>query len=76
VQYYPIQRRWRRIPPHLTNPELQRVIVRDMSKLSPRFRHGMKPAYIDGCDSRLFDREGNLRRGRTPAFWDYAAFAS
>ena len=42
-----------------------------MRKVSPRFQPGMKPAELDGCDWRLFDREGNLRRGRTPAFWDY-----
>jgi hypothetical protein len=43
-----------------------------MRKLSPRFRAGMKPVEIDGCDWRFFDHEGRLRRGRAPAFWDYA----
>jgi hypothetical protein len=47
-----------------------------MRMVSPRFRPGMKPAEIDGCDWRFFDGEGNLRRGRPPAFWDYAIHAS
>jgi hypothetical protein len=76
LQYYPIQRRWRRIRPHLEDPELQRILVRDMRKVSPRFRPGMKPAELDGCDWRFFDGEGNPRRGRPPAFWDYALNAS
>jgi hypothetical protein len=61
VQYYPIQRHWRRIRPHLEDPELQRILVRDMRKVSPRFRPGMKPAELDGCDWRFFDGEGNPR---------------
>ena len=32
----------------------------------------MKPFEVDSCDWRFFDGEGNLRRGRAPAFWDYA----
>ena len=43
-----------------------------MAKFSPRFRPGMKPAEVDSCDWRFLDGEGNLRRGRAPAFWDYA----
>ena len=76
VEYYPIRQRWRRIRPHLENPELQRILVRDMRKVSPRFRPGMKPAELDGCDWRFCDSEGNLRRGRPAAFWDYAIHAS
>jgi hypothetical protein len=41
-----------------------------MRKVSPRFRPGMKPAELDGCDWRFFDGEGNPRRGQPPAFWD------
>jgi hypothetical protein len=70
VEYYPIRRRLRRIRPHLENSGLQRVLVRDMRKVSPRFRPGMKPAELDGCDWRFFDGEGNPRRGQPPAFWD------
>jgi hypothetical protein len=62
VQYYDIQRRWRRIRPHLGDPELQRILVRDIRKVSPRFRPGMKPAELDDCDRRFFDCEGDLRR--------------
>lgn len=76
VEYYPIQRRWRRIRPHLEDLGLQRILVRDMRKVSPHFRPGMKPAELDGCDWRFFDGEGNLRRGRAPAYWDYALHAS
>jgi hypothetical protein len=75
VRFYPVQQRWRKIRPHLENPELQRILARDMSKLSPRFRPGMRPADFDSCDWRSFDNNGNLRRGRPPAFWDYALHA-
>jgi hypothetical protein len=47
-----------------------------MRKVSPRFRPGMKPAELDGCDWRFFDGEGNARRGWPPAFWGYAIHAS
>ena len=75
MKFYPIAARWRRIKPHLANPEVQRILVRDLRKVSPRFRPGMKPAEIDSCDWRFFDHEGNPRRGRAPAFWDYAVHA-
>jgi hypothetical protein len=75
-EIYPVQARWRKIRPHLANPDLQRILVRDLQKVDPRFRPGMKPSEIDGCDWRFFDHEGNLRRGRAPAFWDYARHAS
>jgi hypothetical protein len=47
MQYYPIQRRWRRIRPHLEDPELQRILARDMRKISARYRPGMKPVELD-----------------------------
>jgi hypothetical protein len=76
VRYFPIREKWRRIRPHLANPDLQRVLARDMAKFSPRFRPGMKPFEVDGCDWRFFDGEGNLRRGRAPAFWDYSVHSA
>ena len=36
----------------------------------------MKPFEVDGCDWRFFDGEGNLRRGRAPAFWDYSVHSA
>ena len=72
MRYFPVREKWRKIRPHLANPDLQRILARDMAKFSCRFRPGMKPFEVDSCDWRFFDGEGNLRRGRAPAFWDYA----
>ncbi len=76
MRYYDIRGVGDESRPHLENPDFQRILVRDMSKFRSSFRAGMKPVEADGCDWRFFDREGNLRRGRTPAFWDWACHSA
>jgi hypothetical protein len=76
MRFYPVQARWRRIKPHLSDPELLRIMTRDMSKFRPTFRAGMLPVEADGCDWRFHDHEGNLRRGRMPAYWDWVCHSA
>ncbi len=68
LRYFPVRENWRRIRPHLADPRLQRVLARDMARFSPRFRPGMKPFEVDGCDWRFFDGAAGRRRfGITPS---------
>ena len=74
MKHYPVRERWtHRIKPHLANPDLQRILVRDMSLFRHTFRPGMIPAQADGCDWRW---HGNPRRGRSPAFWDWVCHSA
>ena len=75
MRFYPVQQRWRRIKPHIQNPEVQRVLVRDFNRFTygrwrKSFVPGMKPTDFESCDWRC-DRS----RGRQPEFWDYVKHA-
>ena len=75
VNYYPIRENWSRIRPHLADPEVQRILVRDMNKFTfgrwrKPFLPGMKPTDVESCDWRCD------RRGRQPEFWDYVKHAA
>ena len=65
MRYFDIRRRWRRIKPLLDDPELRRVLERDMRLFRPTFRPGQLPRDADSCDWRFFDgdaRDGGGRR--------------
>jgi hypothetical protein len=71
MQYYPIQARWRRIKPHISDARVQATLVRDFNKFTfgrwkQPFTAGMKPTEFESCDWRC-----ETRRGRQPEFWDY-----
>ena len=63
MRYYPIQQRWPSIRRHLSNPEFQRVLVRDMRKFRAGFVAGMKPHEADGCDWTAEYRAKNRATG-------------
>lgn len=67
MRYFDVGRHWtRRVAPHLTDPAVASVLVRDFRKYTRRpFLPGMKPADFESCDWRLD------RPGRHPRFWDY-----
>jgi hypothetical protein len=56
MRYYPVIKNWnRKIRPHLENPEVQRVLVRDFNKytmgqLGLRFRRGQLPREFGNRD--------------------------
>jgi hypothetical protein len=59
MRYYDLPRHWtRRIVPHLADPELNAILVRDFHKFTrgrwrQRFRPGDLPAHFEYCDWRL-----------------------
>jgi hypothetical protein len=71
MRYYDLKRHWtKKIEPHLTNKELNEILVRDMDELSRlrwgrRFVHGEYPCEHGSCAWRLD------HRGPPPRFWDY-----
>jgi hypothetical protein len=75
MQYYDIQRHWRRIRPHLADPKVAEVLVRDFNKFTfgrwgHEFLPGMVPHEFESCDWWC-----DLR-GRMPAFWKYVKHAA
>lgn len=70
-QYYPIAKRWsRKIKPHLTDAEAQRLLVRDFNKFTfgrwgKPFLPGMTPHEFESCDWWID------HRGRMPEYWNY-----
>jgi hypothetical protein len=72
MRYWSIREKWRRIKPFLDDPALRAILNRDLRLFRPTFRPGQLPRDADGCDWRWHDGEGNPRRGRQPAYWDWA----
>jgi len=75
MQYYDLQRNWRRIRPHLTDPTVASVLVRDFNKFTfGRWEHeflpGMVPHEFETCDWWC------SHRGRLPAYWQYVKHAA
>ena len=56
MKYYPLSRNWaRKIQPHLGDPELNEVLVRDFNKFTfgrweMPFKEGMMPPEFKSCD--------------------------
>src|SRR5215469_1020441 len=70
MKYYDLKRNWRKVQPHVQSPPVQKVLARNLNKLTygkwrKRFEPGMKPFDFESCDWHLF------RRGRHPAYWQY-----
>jgi hypothetical protein len=75
VQYYDLQKNWRKVRRHLGHPEVQRLLVRDFNKFTwgrwrTKFEPGMVPTQFESCDWQ-FDH-----KGRTPAYWQYTKHAA
>jgi hypothetical protein len=71
VRYFDLRRHWtRRIEPHLADPELNRILVRDFNRFThgrwgKRFTAGMYPEEFESCDWRID------KRPPYPRFWRY-----
>jgi hypothetical protein len=71
LHYYDLQRHWtRKIVPHLDNPRLNKILVRDFNKFTfgtwaQTFKLGNLPDQFENNDWRC------EHRGPTPRFWRY-----
>ena len=75
MQYYDLKRNWRRVRPHLADPEVAGVLVRDFNKYTfgrweKEFLPGMVPHEFESCDWWC------NHRGRLPAYWQYVKHAA
>lgn len=75
MKYYPVQKRWRKIKPHIEDKEVQRLLVRDFHKYTlgrwgQTFSKGMTPHEFESCDWWLD------HRGRMPEYWNYVKHAA
>lgn len=75
MQYYDVQRHWRRIRAHLVNPVVADTLVRDFNKFTfgrwgHEFLPGMVPHEFESCDWWVD------HRGRKPAYWQYVKHAA
>jgi hypothetical protein len=55
IEYYDLVKNWRKIKPHLGDPELNDILVRDFNKLTEgrwgeKFRHGQFPREFENTD--------------------------
>jgi hypothetical protein len=75
MRYYDFKRHWTmKVEPHLGDPELNRVLVRDFNKFTygrwrRRFGPGMYPDEFESCDWRW------SHRSPQPRYWRYVVAA-
>jgi len=70
LKYYDLLKNWRKVKPHLGDPELNDVLVREFNKYTTgmfgkEFTRGRYAREFDRFDWRL------EQRGRPPRYWDY-----
>jgi hypothetical protein len=76
MRYYDLKRNWsRRVEPHLADPALNAVLVRDFNMFTygrwrKPFTHGQFPRNFESCDW------GWEHRGKEPRFWRYVKHAA
>jgi hypothetical protein len=75
MKYYDLKRQWPRVRPHLSDPKVASVLVRDFHKFTygrwgRRFLLGMRPHEFESRDWWCG------HRGRMPAFWWYTKHAA
>ena len=75
IVYFNPVKNWRKIKPHLENPELQELLVRDFNKFTmgrwgKPFKLGQYPTEFETCH---WDED---HRGRRPAYWKYVKHAA
>ena len=62
MQYFDVKRHWtKRVMPHLSDPEFNRLLVRDFNKFTfgrwgKEFQPGMYPEEFESCDWRTSHR--------------------
>jgi hypothetical protein len=67
VQYYDLKKNWRKVRPHIANPEVEKIFVRDINRFTYRWRDEFKPQYLP------FKWWSH---GRQPEFWNYTKHAA
>ena len=75
MQYYDVQKNWRKIRPFLEDEEFLDLLIEDFDRytwgrIKEHFEYGMMPHDFESCDWWLD------HRGRRPAFWDYVKHAA
>ena len=76
VRYYDFRRHWtKRIVPHLSDPKLNEILVRDFNKYTwgrwrKRFKPGDLPAHFESCDWWLNHHPPH------PRYWAYVKHAA
>jgi hypothetical protein len=86
VEYYDLIKNWRKVKPHLRDPELNDILVRDMNKFTygrrgEKFLPGMVPRQhdrgvewenVEDADDWVIDEvKGIMYRTTEPEFWQY-----
>ena len=76
IRYYDFRRHWtKRIVPHLADPKLNEILVRDFNKFTwgrwrKRFKPGDLPAHFESCDWWLNHHPPH------PRYWAYVKHAA
>jgi hypothetical protein len=75
MKYYDLKKNWHRVRPHLTDKELNDILIRDFNKYTfgrwnQTFTYGDFPYEFESCDWNCD------HRGRHPAFWQYVKHAA
>jgi hypothetical protein len=75
MKYYDLKKNWHRVRPHLTDKELNDILVIDFNKFTfgrwgRRFTYGDLPCEFESCD---WDID---HRGRRPGYWQYVKHAA
>jgi hypothetical protein len=76
MRYYNLARHWtKKIQPHLSNPDLIKILVSDFNKYTSgrwpeRFEAGMVPRQFESPDWQVG------HRGPEPGFWAYVKYSA
>jgi hypothetical protein len=76
MRYYDLKKHWtKKIEPHLTNKQLNNILVRDFNKFAfgrwrQPFVHGQYPCEFESCDWDLG------HKGPAPRYWKYTKHAA
>lgn len=75
MEYYSIQKKWKKIKPIIQNEEVQKVLICDFNKYTygrweKIFERGMTPHEFESCDWWCD------HKGRMPEYWNYVKHAA
>jgi hypothetical protein len=75
VEYYDLKKNWQKVKPHIANPEVQEIMVRDFNKFTwgkwrKEFKPGHVPTEFENSDWRW------MRPRPQPEFWNYTKSAA
>jgi hypothetical protein len=89
IKYYDLVKNWKKVKPHLGDPELKKVLARDMNKFTygrrrEKFKHGNVPGEHDkGCEWQnwddydyVVDEANGMLLHDVPDFWEYVCYGA